>query len=790
MGIASCTAILSIVNAVLFRPLPFPDSGRLVQLWERNRHEGIERDRVSPANYSDWRVANSAFEDIAYSPLWHGSRQYNLRGEDSNERISGAVVSSGWFRILRVQPILGRAFTVQEDDGRDPLLAVLGYSLWQRRHGKDRNILGKDILLDSFGLIPVKIVGVMPEGFDHPDHSELWLSSAGYPVPPPHSSVRCCPWLEVIGRLKPGVTPEGASRIMSVIAANIAREYPGKVNPDVAVVPMLDDVVGKVREPLLFLGGAVSLVLLIACANAASLLLSRAAGRRKEIAIRLALGAGRLRIVRQVLAESLVLSLAGGVLGTALVYVSLRLIAGLAAGIIPRIEEVRVDSSVLAIALALSLASGLIFGLAPALHATRLSLNAVLRESGRSAGGRQRLRKLLVSGQVALALMLLAGASLLVRSFLRLTSLDMGFRTQNTFVATLDLSSSTFGPDNRPQQFFQALLDRLEQERGVISAGGISAAPLGEQIGRGETFMIEGRPVFDRAHLPVAPSFSITPGYPRTMGMQLRAGRDFNAADRKESLPVVLVSQTAARRYWPGENPVGKRILFGTPERFEKEREGGVMTWRVVVGIISDVRGAGPHSDARPELYVPFQQWRWNNADLVIRTEGSNTSVARLIRREAAALNPSVVVTNIRTMEQMLSNSIARPKFQMVLLATFSATAVLLAAFGIYGLMAYSVSQRRPEIGIRMAVGATPRQIAEMVVGQGLKLTAVGLLLGLCASVALHGAIRNMIYGISATDPFSLAAALLLIAAVAVTASIVPAFRAARVDPMITLRHD
>ena len=793
LGISSSAVILSVVNAVLLRPLPFKNADRLVLVYERDLRKGIDRDRVSPANYSDWREQNDVFEQLAYSPLWPGSRSYNVRGPDGNQRLRGAVVSSTLFEILGVQPILGRNFLPEEDRDESRLSVILSYSLWQERFGGDRNVLGQFLTFDNLGIVHARIVGVMPPGFDFPQKSQLWINASVYAIPPPNSADRCCSWFEVIGLLKPGVKPQEASRKMTMLASRLANQYPGKVKPEVLVVPLKDELVGKVRLPLLVLLGAVGCLLLIGCANCASLLLSRAAARQKEVAIRAALGASRGRLVRQMLTESVLLGLAGGLLGSLFAYWGLRYVVRVTADVVPRLNEVQIDSFALMALVGLSLGSGLLFGLVPALQASKTDLNNTLREGGRSAdaggAGRNRANRALVVAEVAMGLVLLLGAGLLLQSFLRLTAVNPGFAADETLVATFDMSSSVFEGQSR-QLFFQSLMQRLSELPGVKAVGGISAAPLSEQIGRGETFLIQGRAYTSQSDLPIAATFSTTPDYFRAMGISLRRGRHFTDSDNRESLAVAMINEAAAKRYWRGQDPVGARILVGNLEQCERNRKTGEPEWREVVGVVADVRGSGLDSEPRPEMYIPYWQWPWRGADLVLRASGDPSQFAEAIRREAASLNKQAILMRTRTMKEIVADSVARPRFQAALVTGFSLAALLLAALGIFGIMSYTVAQRRQEIGIRMALGASRGTILKMVLGKAIRLTGVGVALGLTAALALARIVSSLLFGVSPYDPLTLIGVSLLLIVVALIASLIPALRAVQVDPMTALRHD
>ncbi len=792
LGIAATTTIFSVVNAILLRPLPYPNVDRVVMIFERDVAKGLEAERVSPANFADWRSQNTVFELMSYSPLWAGSRSFNVRGEEGNERVPAAVVSSELFPILGVAPQIGRAFTAQDDLPDKELLVILSDRYWRRRFGGDPKVIGQTLTLDNLGIIECKIAGVMPAGFHYPGNSDLWLSGSATPAPAPNQSDR---WsggarFEVAARLKPGVSLAEAQSQMTAISARIAQQYPGRVNPEASVVPLSEHVLGSLRAPLLTLLGAVGFVLLIGCVNAANLMLSRAAARRKEMAIRSALGASGGRLVRQLLTESVLVSVCAGALGAAAAWLALKSPGLLQLGALPRSGEIAPDLTVLGTALALSVLSGVLFGLAPALESRNVSLTAVLRQGGRTSqgGGGGSLRHGLVIAEVALALVLLAGAGLLLRSFLKLTAVEPGFQVANSLVVTLDMSSSVFGPQNRQQAFFQGLLERVRALPGVRSAGGVTVAPMSDRIGHSDSFQIEGRPPLASNALPTATSYGITPGYFQAIAVPLRTGRFFAETDRREAPYVVMINEAAARRYWPGENPIGRRIVFGSREGTDKLPGTAEPRWRQVVGVAGDIHAAGLQAAPRPEVYVPYWQQAWRTADLIVRADTDPRALQRAIQGEVSALNKNVVVERVRTMEDVVAASIAQPRLQAVLLSVFAAAALLLAAVGIFGVMSYTTAQRRNEMALRMALGAKPAQIAGLVLGQTLALTGLGVMIGLAGAASLKRVLETLVFGIPALDPLTLGAVSLLLAAVAVAASLAPALRAARVDPMETLR--
>ncbi|MDX2153013.1 MAG: ABC transporter permease [Bryobacteraceae bacterium] len=795
LGIGASTTMFSVVNTVLLQPLPYPHIDRVVMLFERDVAKGVEKSHVALANYSDWRAQNTVFDLMSYSPLWSGTRSFNVRRPEGNERIASAVVSSELFPMLGVAPQLGRGFGKEDDTDEKVLTVILSDGYWRSRYGGERNVIGQTLTFDNLGLVNATIIGVMPPGFQFPGQTDIWLCGSSLPVPPPNHGDR---WagsrvLEVMARLKPGVSIEQAQAEMSTIAARLARQYPGQVRPEVVVSPLKEELLGHLRTPLLTLLGAVGFVLLIGCVHAANLMLSRGAGRRKEMAIRSALGAEAGRLVRQLLTESVLLSVVAGAVGAAGAWVALRAMSAAPIGLLPRAELIRPDATVLAAAFGLAVACGVLFGLAPALEARRVKLSTVLREGGRTSGageGSQGLRHALVVAEVAMALLLLAGAGLLLRSFLKLTAVQPGFSAENSLIVTLDMSSSVFGPENRQQAFFQGLMQSVRALPGVAGAGGASTAPMSDQIGVTGTFQIEGRPPLDSSNFPTAAIYGVTPGFFEALGIPLQAGRLFTEADHREAPYVVLVNEAAARQYWRGEDPVGRRIAFGNRERLDLIPGKSEIRWRPVVGVVRDVRSQGLSREARPEIYIPYWQQAWRSADLVVRGSGETSGLAAAIRREASALNKNVVVERVRTMEEAVAATVAQPRLQAGLLMAFAAAALLLAAIGIFGVMSYTTAQRRHEMALRMALGAQREQILWMVLRQALVLTGLGVAIGLAAAASLKKVLETLVFGIPALDPLTLGAVCLLLAAVAVGSSVAPALRAASVDPMVTLRYE
>jgi putative ABC transport system permease protein len=791
LGIGAATAMFSVGNTVLFRPLPYPEPGRLVVLWSRNPPKAIEQERVTLADFADWRARARVFEEIGYSFLWPGRRSTVVR-TSASVAVRSALVSSSWLRALGIQPVRGRIFTPEEDRRGANLVALISDDFWQQQFGRDPAIVGRTLTVDSYNLKSYQIVGVMPPGTQYPADTEVWLSlgAAQFEPPAPGAGQRCCAWTEVIARLRPGVTVEQAQTELNAIQASILAEHgPTDVNPAVSVVPLARQLTASVRRGILILMAAVGCVLLIACVNAANLLLARAGLRKREMAMRSALGATRFRIVRQLLTESVMLSAAGGAGGLALGIWVLEALRRIAPDI-PRLNQVRPDAAFLAICAAIAVLTGVAFGLAPALQ----SAGAQFVHGQPVVGGqRRRLGDALVIAEVALSTVLLVGAALLLRSLERLDTVDPGFRPEGLLTARIDMSSATYstsalpGP-NRPQVFFRRLLDQVRAMPGVAAAGGTNRLPLAGVIdGQGDIVAIEGVPTGHSLH---ASQRAVTPDYFRVMGMRLLRGRVFTEGDTDESGSVVIVDEAAAARFWPGLDPIGRRMTTVNPRWAAPEPH-----WMKVVGVVADVRHAGLDAAPRPQFYVPYFRGEWRNAFLVVSrlSGGQSGGLAALgfaLRRQVALADRNAVVTEVRPMEELMAASTSQHRFRARLLTAFSLLAMLLAAAGIYGVMSCVVEQRTAEIGVRMALGARAADVFGMVMGRGVALAGAGLVIGGGAALMLRTLIAGLLFETSTSDPAAIAAAAALLLATALAAGWAPSHRAAGVDPLIALRHD
>jgi putative ABC transport system permease protein len=771
LGIGANTAIFSVVNGVLLRPLPYRDAGRIMTLWQTDTKSGEKEEGASPANFLDWREQNQVFSDAAAAEPY----SHNLSGQGEPEAFRSWLVTAGFFQILGVDALLGRTFSSEEyQAGRAPVV-VMSHGLWRRRFGADPNLIGQTLRLNGQ---PHIVVGVMPPEFQFPPARELW---APRPERPQDRRIRGSGYMPVIARLKPGTTLSAARHDMATIAAQLAREYP-QANADrsVMVVPLPEQMVGHVRPALFVLLGAVGFVLLIACSNVANLLLVRASQRSREFAIRAALGAGRGRLTRQWLTESAVLALLGGVSGIVLAYLVVHTILALGPGNLPRAGEIVIDRNVVAFASAVSLLTALICGLAPVLFFRR-EVNEFLKEGGHSTAGlaRHRLRQVLVASEIALALILLIGAGLLIRSFVRLLQVNPGFTSANVLALEVHVWGWSRTPDQQAA-FFEQTLDRIAALPGVQAAGAVSALPFHDNpISASVVFNIEGRSVPLPGQEPTAFLTTATADYFRALGIPLRRGRFYTRFDRKEAPPVALINETLANRYWPDEDPVGKTItarLFGRAIKAE------------ITGIVGDVRPMGLDSDPRPELFLPHLQSPYGSMTYVVRTAADPMSALPAVKQQIWEVNRNLPFSSVATMEQLFSRSFGARRLTLLLLGLFAAMALILAAVGIYGLISFSIRQRQHEFGVRMALGERPSGILRMVISESMRLTLIGMAIGLAGAFALTRFLQRLLFGVEATDPLTFGGVALLLVAVALLASYIPARRAMAVDPVIALR--
>jgi putative ABC transport system permease protein len=803
LGIGANTAIFSIVNAVLLRQLPYPQAGRLVMLWSTMKSQGVPTSGSSMPDYREWRDQNHVFDGLG--AFYYGD--FNLSGAGAEpERVEGARVTASLFQVLGVAPAMGRGFLTEEEQFGNHRVVLLSYELWQRRYGADRSIVGRAVTL---GGVPYTVVGVMPQGMSFIDNQprvDLFVPISF--APGDNMNTRNNYFVYSVGRLKEGVTVNQAQAEVSAIADRIQEGSKDKVLGGL-VVPLREQLVGDVRPMLLVLLGAVAFVLLVACVNVANLLLARASVREKELAIRASLGASRARLIRQLAVESLPLGLVGGAAGLLLAVWGIDAMAVLLPSGLPRHNAITVDARVLGFTLLISLLTALIFGLLPAFQVAKGDMQRALNEVGR--GGTQsrrqgRLRGLLIASEMALALVLLVGAGLMIESFLKLRRVDAGFDARNVLTMRVPLPSAKYpapesvdAPPPVGLNFYERLLERVRTLPGVESAGVSTVLPLGAGNGWGKLFSIEGRPVAtSMEQVPVVQFALISPDYLRTMGIGLRRGRAFTEQDTSDSQAVAIISEAAARKYFPGEDPIGKTVWMGPPESLMPAEAlkpiKGHFQRRIIVGIVADVKGSSLQGDTEPYVYATYSQSRsegWSNTFmLAVRAQGSPENLVAAIRQQVYQLDPDQPVTDVATMEERLGQSLSQPRFSALLLGLFAVVALLLAAVGIYGVMSYLVAQRTHEIGVRMALGASARDILRLVVGHGMGLTLAGVGFGIVASLLLTRFLSSLLFEVSSFDPLTYVAVSLLLIAVAFVACYIPARRATNVDPMEALRYE
>jgi predicted permease len=778
LGIGANTAIFSVVNAVLLRDMPYGDPDKLVMVWGSLPERDQDISPVSPADFNEWKEQNSVFEGIAASR----DVQYNLTGMGEPEFIVGYRFSADFFNVAGVQPLIGRTFTPEEDKPGSDRVVVLSHRLWMRLFNGDAGALGKSLTLSGN---QYEIIGVMRPGFHHPsDAAELWTPLA---IPADLANNRQRRFCRVLARLKPGVTIEQATTEMSALAARIAQDHPDtNANQGVKIVSLRDGQVGDVRPALLLLLGSVGFVLLIACANVANLLLARAAARQREIAIRTALGANRLRLLRQFLTESVLLASIGGALGLLLAIWStgpmLRMFPNNIENLdIPKVEAIPIDWSVLLFTLTASIVTGLLFGIVPALQASKADINLALKESGRTTvGGGNRWRNALVVSEIALSLMLLVGAGLLLRSFARLQQSDFGFNTDNVLTVQVILPQQRYSEPAKRLKFLNESLQRIETLPGVQSAGATNFLPLTGFWGT-ISFTVQGQPLPNRGDEPEADNRIATPGYFRSMGIRLLEGREFTDQDREGANRVMIVNETLARRLSPGDSAVGKILNLGDTNQPE---------WWEVVGVIKDIKSFGLEKETHSDIFRPFAQVTFPLMAFTMRTSVDPMTLASAVRQQIWSVDVDQPLFKVLSLEQLAAESVSLRRVSMTLLGTLAGLALIIAAVGIYGVMSYIVTQRTNEIGIRMALGAKQRDILRLIMGQVGLLTLTGVSVGLLAAFLLSRLLENLLYGVSATDTLVFIVAPLMSASVAMLACYIPARRALKVDPTVALRYE
>ena len=792
IGIGANTSIFSILDALLLRPLPYKDAGRLVILWNRSPGLNITEDWFSTAQYFDIKTGHHGFEQVAIAI---GGND-NLTSHGEPERVGTIRISSNLLPMLGQSAALGRTFSADEDSPGRPATALLSHGMWERHYGADPRIIGQSVTLNG---LPYEVVGIMPPGFSLPREVLPTLGGAEQadillplPLPADAAQNRDHEDYNIMGKLKPGVSTAQAQAEMDTITARLRHDHPQTYPPNggltFGIVPLLEQVVGDARPALFVLLGAVGFVLVIACANVANLLLARAVARQKEIAIRTAMGASRWRIVRQLLTESVLLSLCGGALGVLLAFWSLHWIQILGPKSVPRIHDIGIDSAALLFTFLLSLGSGTLFGLAPALRISRLNVNATLQDASRGSAGTSavwgrgnRLRRLLVVAELALCVMVLIGAGLLIRSFGRLQHVSPGFNARNVLTLELTLNGPKYKDPQAVLATYRDLWNRVETLPGVTASGGVTALPMSQMFEWGP-ITVEGRVLPPGENFINADQHMVSGHYFSAMEIPLRSGRFFNEQDNPTSPKVVIVDEYMARQLWPDQNPIGQRIHYGGVSDNEP--------WETVVGVVGRVKQYTLDADSRIALYRPQTQYPTGTMNVVLRTGADPAALTSAVKQTIRALDSDLPLYNVRTMEQRMEESLARRRFAMLLLALFACVALALATIGTYGVMAYLVNQGTREIGIRMALGATQMGIVRLVVWKGMALALSGVAVGLAGALALSRLMRSLLFGVSPADPLTFVAISLLLAFVTLLASYIQAHRAAHIDPIVSLRYE
>jgi putative ABC transport system permease protein len=772
LGIGANTAIFSVVNAILLRPLPYKDPGQLVQVWETNPQRGFPEFPASPPNFFDWRDQNHSFSQIAAIQY----DDYNLTGAGAPMHVFGIDVSPNIFALLGAKPELGRVFTETEDNPNNPRVAIIGHSLWQTPFGSDPNIIGRSIVLDAKSYT---VVGVMPASFRYPEtDTQIWTPLI---LPEDSKTARGAHWLSVVARLKPGVSFDQAQAEMQTIAGRLQTQYPNS-NKDWSIFlrPLHKEVIGNIQTALLVLLGAVGLVLLIACSNVANLQLARTSARRREMAIRAALGAGRRRIVRQLITESLLLAAVGSALGLLLAWWGTAALLKLDPGGIPRQTEIGIDGPVLLFTAAVAFITSLLFGLVPAMQSASLDLTSTLKEGTGSRGSAAgRFRQILVVSEVALAMILLVGGGLLVRSFTSLLNVSPGFNPENVLTFGVQLPDAKYPKKENNQAFFRELLARVEALPGVDSAGTTLSLPLTNSASN-LTFRLDGQ-TQDPGTKPSSAQYNVvSPDYFHTMDVPLLRGRVFTATDTNDSQPVLIINQAMARLFWPNTDPIGLRIVISDRQPAARE----------IVGIIGDIHQTALDKAAKPEMYVNLFQKGAGSASVVVRSKTPPLSLTSAVTEQIHSLDKDLPIQGVLSMEEVVGISVGSRRFSTYLFTLFSVLALVLATVGIYGVMSYTVAQGTREIGIRMAIGARPLDVMKLVLGAGMRQVLLGAGIGLAGALLLTRFLATLLFGVTVYDPVTFAAVLIVLAGVALAACYIPARRATRVDPIVALRYE
>ena len=791
LGIGANTVIFSIINQVLLRPLPYDKPQQLVKIWGRFANENLPQNWISEPEWWDMRDQLQSYSTLAAYSAGDGAN-FGTEASEPVRIVTSESTASLW-PLLRVAPVMGRTYTPDDDRPGHNRVAVLSYAFWSNRLASDPNILGKAIELDAEAYT---VIGVLPEGFSFAGPSDLWLPLG---LERGRGRDRGSRYLEVIGRVRDGVTIAQAADELNSFAGDLIRIYPQNYGENkgfgMALVPLHTELVGDRRAALLVLFGAVALVLMIACANLGNLLLARASIRAREFSVRSALGAGRLRIVRQLLTESVLISSLGGLVGIALAVCTFRLLRSVISPVLPNLASVVIDGQVLLFATAISILTGVVFGFAPAMHVSSATLAHSLKDAARSSAGAggKKLRDSLVVAEIAMAMVLLSGAGLLIQSLRRLVATDPGFGTQHVLTARVTIPEAKY-PDGEPLvAFFRNLVDKEKELPGVRAASAVSLIPFTQRHASGSTYVehsrVQGLPISGWLHAPYieADRRFVTGDYFEAMRIPLLRGRFFTASDNENSPLVAIVDEDFARRFWPEEDPLGQRIALNPVPKSDPPQP----LWRTVIGIVKHIRNDTLDQVGREQTYYPQSQVSYvRSMYLVVRTSGDPSAQIRSLRRQLASLDPTIPLYESETMDDWLEQTVAQPRFNMLLLGAFGVLALGLAAIGTYGVLSYSVSQRNREIGIRMALGATPGQMTAMVIGSGIKLAGAGLVAGLIAAFFLTRLMSSLLYQVGTADPRAFGGASVILAVVAIAACYIPARRVMKVDPVVALRYE
>lgn len=778
LGIGATSAIFSLVNTVVLKPLPFEDQEKLVLIWETDKASGNDQMEVSYQNFLDWRKQNRVFDQIAIIPSVNFD--WALKGKEEPQQVTGIFVSANFFSLLGTKPLLGRDFVLEDEkEGANPV-AIISQGLWQRQFGKDKNVIGQKLILEGDS---VEIIGVMPQNFNFPSGVEIWVPLISSPGD--WTQQRGFRVSRAIARLKGGVTIEKAQVDMDVIAKQLEQEYPdANKGAGVRLISLTNIIFGNDRPALLAMLGAVGLVLLITCANVANLLLARATSRQREFAIRVALGAGQGRLVRQLLTESLLLALIGGAIGLFIAYLGIKALVAFAPADIPRVADVTLDGQVLVFTFLVSLFTAILFGLIPAFQAAGVSVNEFLKESGSRLFGSlsaNRLRNVLVVGEVAFAVILMVSAGLMVRSFSKLQNVDPGFNPKNILTLRVALNQNKYQSKDSFRKFFQTLYEKVKVLPGVDSAGVVLMRPLSGTVGWDYTFTIEGQSLTEHKTNPHSNFETVSPNYFHTMGIPLLKGRDFTDADKEDSPHVAIVGESLAKKYWPGQDPIGKKIKISAPD--------SKFPWMEIVGVVKDGRYR-EWETTRLDFYMPFPQHPQYRMDFVLKTSGNPLALVKNFNNAVYEIDKDQAISAITTMEDLVSSALSRSRYNMFLFGLFAFLALALSMVGVYGVLSYTVSQRTQEIGLRIALGASEKDILTLILGQGLKLVSLGVLIGLLIAFGLSRFLSSLLYQVEATDPITYLLIPLGLILVAFIACYFPARKAIKVDPIVTLRYD